>query len=200
MTVYATPWGRFNLTREAWEALPLYVRLGLAACLHLDWVYGAGKFPYRCGAIPANLVNELARTTNCSTFTTAILSAAYPSIPWTIQDYQDLQIYSIARPLSPIEAVARRRVGEIVEEPVEGKLHLVQGWRTFGKPATATRPPVKPSGHSFVARREGDLLRVLQVANEVGPKWSYTTIADVEEEYRAALGFARLLDLGEALP
>jgi len=194
------PWDAFGLSLAAWEALGLPVRLGLAAALHAGWAYGAGRFPYRCGAIPSNLVDPEARTTNCTTFATALLSAAYPSAAWTSAEYAELQLFEgvfPARPLAPLDAVERVRVGVRVSDPVAGSWHLAQGWRTLGVRNPDGTWKVRPSGHGFLVRAgSGDSLTVLQATNvgANGPTWTPRTWPALRTQYKAAFGLARLLE------
>ena len=188
-------WELCDLTIDEWLALDLDTRIRLAASSYLGWRYGEGRFAFGGGVIDPKLVGPPS-TTNCSTFTVALLTAAYPNAPWTQQDYKDLQIFTMARPLSPIDAVVRLKIGSVVPVPLEGRWHLVQGWRTLGVKNTDGSWKVKPSGHSFKIKPSGSVYGVLQAAGaepgDIGPSWGATTLDEIKKEFKALYGFAVL--------
>jgi len=130
-----TPWALCGLDEDEWCALPLGVRLRLAASCYLGWGY-ARDYPhvaYRSPGVPESLISAVDRATNCSTLTASLLTACYPRAGWDLDDYGDLQVYADrlpARPDAPCQAAERRGASSRTTGYLVGRWHLVQGWRS----------------------------------------------------------------------
>ena len=185
-----TPWALCGLSEEDWLALPLGVRLRLAASCYLGWGY-ARHYPhvaYQSPGVPESLISTVDRGTNCSTLTVSLLTACYPRAGWDAEDYGDLQVYGDrlpARPDAPCQAAERRGVAVRASGYLVGRWHLVQGWRALGE---------APSGHAFlVLGRAADLL-VLEASAAHGPRTRATSIGALSREYPAGLYACALVE------
>jgi hypothetical protein len=201
-----TAWEISGLDADYWEKHALDIRIRLAAAGYLggDWNYSLTK-PKVLYDMPDEMransleISELElkdgdnRVTNCSTMTASILTSVYPSAPWSVQDYGDLQVFGDrlpAHPDSPIRAVERVGVGQRVGLLMPGRWHLVQGWRRFD--------PNKPSysGHAFLvlADDNGDVDQVLEATSidNIGPRYKRTTLEGLRKQYPKGLHLAVL--------
>jgi hypothetical protein len=130
----------------------------------LDWVYGPDKdvrFPRPGLSLPRSRIWKPGepKSTNCSSFGAAVLVGTWPNGKWTEQTYADLQIFNPAeRPWSPADAVAAAGVGRVLpmgEEPMPGRWHYCQGWKTLSGTITVGEHAGEPGwvrgdrGHTF---------------------------------------------------
>lgn len=98
---------------------------------------------------------------DCSTLTARVLEAVYGLL--SREQWGDVVIADATRPWSPIE-LARVKFGSEVTDPVAGRWHLLQGWRTI--------PPNQPaSGHAMLAWSAGGHLHVLEAQRGYGVRW-----------------------------
>lgn len=185
-----TAWSLAGLSREAWRALPLDVRIHLAAAPYLGWRYDLTRprLAYCSPSVPESLVGGK-RVTNCSTLTSSVLTASFPTNPWTLREYGDLQVFAdrlLDNPDSPIQAVERVGVGSRVSDFVEGLWHLVQGLRS--------KEPYR--GHAILVRAFADgNLRVLEASSReggIGPRWRWTDRAGLDVDFPADMFIAAL--------
>ncbi len=140
----APPWALARLQLDGWSALPSSGRIWLALGPYLGWHYTreGTPAPNRLGVAystpeipPALVVAGVDRHINCSTLTASILTAAYPQVGWTTDDYRDIQLARTPFVAdAPIRAVERLHIGRRVEDWVIGSFHLVQGWRSLSPP------------------------------------------------------------------
>lgn len=179
-----TPWHRLRLTRSDWLALPLAVRLYQCAALYVGWGYARThpRTPFGAPGIPSSLVTDAKSITNCSTLTASIVMAMRPDRPWSQDEWADLQVWDASRLASPIEAVERMDVGDVVRYPSRaGGVYLMQGWRN-GR-----------SGHAFLGHAADDgRVAVLDSGLDVGPRWRWLTPVQLAGMYPHALHVARL--------
>jgi hypothetical protein len=179
-------WDAANLDKATWVALPLGLRIRLAAYPFLGWAYryAAPATPYTT-ALTSGLALEGDRTTNCSTLTTTILGAVYPDAAWTSREYGDLQVFADRLPSypdSPIRAVQRMGVGSPVDDFDASGWYLCQGWWSLG---------AKPSGHAVLIEARPDGIWVLQASSGIGPTWGKAA-KHPRDIFDAAVYIARL--------
>ncbi len=177
---------RAGFSKAEWLGLPLGARIRIAASYYLGWGYDIGRprVAYASPAVPPELVVTTAAETNCSTLTASVLTACYPHLEWERRDYQDLQVWDIGRPGSPVDAVVRVGAGHAVSSFGDVGWHLVQGWRSAR------------SGHAFLVRAWPDgWLDVLEASGKGhgGPRWRRVQIAGLVHAYPHALYVARLV-------
>lgn len=146
------------LSRAAFEALPLEVRIRVAASELLGYGYGGPAVPRRPSWWPRGVgapeaTTEQDERIDCSTLTAWVLAEVYPSARWTVAAYQDLQIQDAARPWSPVEAVERLGLGQQVAAPTPFRWHLVQSWRSLS--------PLQ-GGHARLVYVDRDVVHVLE--------------------------------------
>lgn len=185
----ATAWAAAGLTLQEWRQHSLDIRIRIAAAMYMvGWAYSLSNpaVAFRSPGVPDNLVRR-SRLTNCSTLTASILTAIFGWLPWSLQEYGDLQVFADRlpdHPDAPIRAVERMGVGARVSGPLDRRWHLVQGWRSL----------TRPSGHAFLVRRDGATLLVLEASsrNNVGPIYRRTTLSELADAYPAGLFWAVL--------
>lgn len=197
-----TAWEISGLDADYWEkhALDIRIRLTAAGYLGGDWNYSLSKPKVLYDMPDAMRMNSLEiselelkygdnRITNCSTMTASVLTSVFPSAPWNVQDYGDLQVFADrlpASPDSPIRAVERVGVGHHVLSLVPGRWHLVQGWRSLSP----------PSGHAFLVLSDesGDIDQILEATSidNIGPRYKKTNLDSLKKQYAAGLHFAVL--------
>lgn len=177
-----------ELTRDQYRALPLGVRLRLAASDLLGWRYKTGsdvRFPAaRNGlAVPSSMIDPDGPGIDCSSLTAYLLMTAYPEAPWNGDRYGELQIFDAAEPWSPIDAVEQAGVGSRVSAPVAGTWHLTQTWKSLN--------PLS-GGHArlaYASPTDADQLLVLESSsrsNGIGPRFSRTRWSDLLAKYQEA--------------
>ena len=197
-----TAWDIAGLARAEWEMLPLDTRLRIAAGPYLDsWGYDLARarvlydLPDAMRADRVELGPGDSRLTNCSTLTTSLLTSCYPSAPWTVEEYGDLQVFADRlpdRPDAPVQAVVRMGIGRAVQSPTLGVWHLVQGWRTFD--------PTGPrySGHALLVLGDpnGEGVQVLEATSRrgIGPRYRRSTWSELRREYGYSLHLAVLVE------
>lgn len=88
----------------------------------------------------------------CCEFTARTLILAY-DLPHTLGDAwgRDMNIRDPARPWSPMDAALAAPGGEVVDAPVPGRWHLVQGWRrlTIDGRVPPLEPQPRRNGHAW---------------------------------------------------
>lgn len=174
-----------GFTLAEWNRLPLEYRIRFAAGLYIGWGYHKSNvsFAYWSPSVPEKLILKPFATgmTNCSTLTTSVITACFPSSHWDSRSYGDMQVFKDRLPgnfSSPIDAVERVGIGKRLDQGFAPNLwHLVQGWRTLGP----------PRGHAFLVRADVDSLLVLEAVGGIGPRWTRTTEAKLRKRYPAAL-------------
>lgn len=114
---------------------PLGQRFCRAALLHLGWRYSTA--PGKAGSPYPTPGASLQPTgyTNCSVFAWALLTGAYPDVPWSAEDYARMQIMDAAERFSNVDMLIAKGVGVPASET---RWTLYQGWRANG------------SGHTFL--------------------------------------------------
>jgi hypothetical protein len=176
-----------GLTLDEWQRHSTDIRIRLAAAPYLvGWSYSRNAsviyaLPTQMGA---GRIEGLSYRTACTHLTISILTAVWPGAPWTAREYGDLQVYADRLPFSPdapVKAIVRMGIGEAVGEAVIGHWHLVQGWRRLGD---------APAGHAFLVLDLGrNGVQVLEASSRgnVGPRYRYTSWADLRAQYPAGL-------------
>lgn len=165
------------------------------------WKHDTGpRFPRQVGSIPASLVDPDHHFIGCSSLTTFEIMATTPDIPWTIEDYGDLQTFQDrlpGRPLCALEAVERRQIAHRIDSPDALRLHadytagrpciLIAGWRKTGSTAADFR------GHSMIAIvRPHDLLVLESTTIVDGLRKTVTTWPDLKKRFPALLACSAL--------
>lgn len=184
-----------GLTLGEWLALPVGVRIRLAASLYLGWRYPPRRTDRVSLAFDGPGLPKLTGTryVNCSPFTASILCAVYPDRV-DAAAYGDLVVFADrlpTRPDSPILAVERMGVGTRTAS-LSG-WSLCQGWRSLGTEPNAVTDIIQPpSGHAFLVSPAGLKLESTNADGYVGPRWSPVTLDALRKTYPAALYLARL--------
>lgn len=191
----STAWGAAGLTRDCWERHSLDIRIRLAAAPYMQgWSYSLSQ-PGVLWDLPADMkASSLvgrSTATNCSTLTTSLLTSVWPTRPWGLLEYGDLQVFGNRLPStdSPVRAVVRVGVGVAVTTWACGEWYLVQGVRR------GPEDPAGFSGHAFLVLCLGEgVLQVLEATSRsgLGPRYRDTTPEALAAEYPAALHLARL--------
>lgn len=174
----------YGFTLVEWDRMPLEYRIRFAAGRYMGWRYGRDvRFAFSSPGIPDRLVappGEM-HEIDCSSMTTSVLTACFPSSPWGSRGYGDLQVYADRLPAhydSPIIAVENAGIGVRIAQGFEpGRWHLVQGWRSLDP----------PRGHAFLVRNDGESMLMVESQLKVGPHWTRTTEAKLRHRYPAAL-------------
>ncbi|KKM72078.1 hypothetical protein LCGC14_1424190 [marine sediment metagenome] len=179
----------YGYTLHQWGRLDLETRIHFAAGRYMGWKYGRDvRFAYSSPGIPDKLVAAPGHVweIDCSSMTTSILTACFPSSPWGSRGYGDMQVYADRLPAqydSPIIAVENAGIGSRLAQGFEvGRWHLVQGWKKLEP----------PRGHAFLVRNDGDSMLLVESQFGVGPQWGRTTEAKLRKRYPAALYAAAL--------
>lgn len=182
----------FALTE--WESLALEMRVRFAVGRYIGGTYSRDvRFAYSSPGVPDRLVADPCEVPriDCSSMTTSVLTACFPSSAWGSQGYGDLQVYKDRlpdRPDSPIDAVENAHVGVRIENNFEpGMWHLVQGWRRFNPehPDETKRY----SGHAFLVKVADDGVSMVMADSQpgTGPQWTTTTWGKLRRRYPVAL-------------
>lgn len=187
-------WDAAGLSQREWEWHSVDMRLRIAAAPYMDgtWSYGGPRVLWELpAAMHVRSLESGKHRINCSTLTTSLLTAVFPSAPWTVQEYGDLQVFADRLPAtdSPVQAVQRMQIGAIVNGFVDGRWHVVQGVR---------RGPDHNrgfSGHALLARSDGARVQVIESTSlsNHGPRYRLTTAAELWNEFPSALHLAALV-------
>jgi len=176
-----------GLDVDSYRALPLGVRVRLAAVDCLGWRYSRNNaFPRARKGLP-DLVDPFGHGIDCSSFTAYVLLTAFPLGRWDAERYGELQIFNASEPWSPIDAVERAGVGSRVSAPVAGLWHLTQAWKSLAPLA---------GGHARLSYSQPDggllVLESTTKRDGVGPTWSATTWDALAARYPAGVRAAAL--------
>lgn len=187
-----------GLDQAAFAALPLGVRIRLAAFDFLGWRYSrTNNFPAARPGMPAGLARPGVPNLgiDCSSQGSYIVITATPKGLWTPERYGELQIFDAKQPWSPLDAVERAKVGRKVDAPVPGRWHVTQRWQDA---STADGTPLS-GGHfrvSYCEPTDPDLLFVIESTNrahpaggEVGPTWSVARVSELRKVSTPSGGF-----------
>lgn len=185
-----------GLPQDEFRALPLEVRLRLAANDCLGWRYGTGnkvRFPAARPMLPERLVDPDGGCIDCSSFTAYVLATAYPGGHWSRARYAELQIFDAQRPWSPISAVEYAGVGSRIDGPAKGVWALCQSWVD----ASTRDGDSLSGGHArivFCSNRDPDHLAVLESTSRssTGPRWSKVRFSELQIRYPGGVRLAAL--------
>lgn len=93
-----------------------------------------------------------ATTTNCCRAVELILVELYGDAVRS-SEHPALMVMDPSQPFSPVDACVRLGIGERVDEPLAGRWHVVQGWRTLNEYGHVPNPSPSPNGHTFLFYR-----------------------------------------------
>jgi len=116
--------------------------------------------------------------TNCSV-ATWLICEEYFGIKLTRQEQKDWMIVDPSRPWSPIDAVVSAGIGVAVDEPIPGRNHLMQTWRSVA--------PLKEGHSKFYYEPPSPMMAgclVVQATRNMGDAF-----LDVENFIEATRGF-----------
>lgn len=168
-----------GLSTHEFINLPLSARIFTAAAPFLGYRYAFKDsdvgYPYEAGRLPKARVGH-STSVNCSTMTTAILMAIYPTSAWQDQDYADIVVYAESlkkhpKGDSPIYAIERHGRGDRVPKFQINYWHLVQTWNRKTPEGHAL---AKHGGHAQLVFYDGTDCWTLEASSKdgVGPKFS----------------------------
>lgn len=87
-------------------------------------------------------------STNCCIAVEDVLALLYGDR--VRQQHAAFMVLDPSQPFSPADACAELGIGRLVDTPVHGRWHVVQGWRALDGNGWVPDPSPSPNGHTFL--------------------------------------------------